>query len=71
MKLEQILDTKRNLVIFPIHADETRLKGIIELSGVSLPMYIDYKNEFNLLSVITNSKTKLICIDKREMEVAN
>jgi hypothetical protein len=71
MKLEQILDTTRNLVIFPIHADETRLKGIIELSGVSLPMYIDYKNEFNLLSVITNSKTKLICIDKRDLEVTN
>jgi len=71
MKLEQILDAKKNLVIFPIHAEESRLKGIIEKSGISLPIFIDYKNEFNLLSVITSNKTKLICIEEKDMEVLN
>jgi hypothetical protein len=71
MNLQQMLDNSKILIIFPIHAQESQLLAILEEEKISLPIYIDINDEFDLFSVITGKKTKLIVVEDKELEVTN
>ncbi len=68
LKVKQILDSKKELVIFPIYANESELRDLIKKNEIDLPVYMDYNDEFNLFSVITGKKTKLIIVEDHELE---
>ena len=71
MKIQQILDNSKYLILFPIHAQESQLLAILEEEKINLPIYIDINDEFDLFSVITGEKTKLITVEDKELEVAD
>jgi hypothetical protein len=68
LKVKQILDSKKELVIFPIYAKESELIALIKKNKIDLPVYMDYNDEFNLFSIISSEKTKLIIVEDHELE---
>lgn len=68
LKIRQILDDKKEMVIFPIFADESELQPIVKSEQLSLPVYIDYNDQFELFSVITGEKNKMLTIEASELE---
>lgn len=69
LKLRKMLDKKEELVIFPIFANEMELKPVVEEARLELPVYVDYHDQFDLFSIITGEKNKLIEIEAPELEM--
>lgn len=70
LKLRQLLDSKKELVIFPIFADESELRPVVKDAKLELPVYVDYNDQFELFSIITGKNNKLITINASELNMA-
>ena len=67
LKLRHVLDSRKTLVVFPIYANESQLSEIIKKEKVNFPIYLDYNDKFDLFSIITSPKEKLIVINREEI----
>jgi hypothetical protein len=67
LKLKRILDKPKTILIFPVYANDAQLLDIIKNEKINFPIYIDYNDEFDLFSIITNPKDKLIVIQPEEV----
>ncbi len=69
LKLRQVLNTGKTLVIFPVFANESQLIELMEKEKVDFPIYLDYNDEFDLFSMITNPRDKFIVIESEDIKV--
>lgn len=67
LKLRQVLNSGKTLVIFPIFANESQLKDIIDKEKINLPIYLDYNDRFDLFSIITSPNDKFIVIENQDI----
>lgn len=68
IKLLEILNREKTIIIFSIFANRFELKSLLEQEQIDLPpVYIDTKDEFLLSGKITNEKENPIIVDGNEL----
>ena len=63
IKLLEILNREKTIIIFSIFANRIELKLLLDQNQIDLPVYIDTKDEFLLSGKITNEKENPIIIN--------
>ncbi len=63
IKLKEILDSNKSVVIFSVLANSFELAPLLEENPVRIPLYLDTKDVFGLFSIITDDRENPIEIE--------
>lgn len=68
IKLKQVFETGKNIIIFSVMANSYKLEPIIRESNLTLPVYLDSTDKFNLFSTITDDRQNPVIIDIQDLK---
>jgi hypothetical protein len=68
IKLKQVFETGKNIIIFSVMANSYELEPIIRESNLTLPVYLDSTDKFNLFSTITDDRQNPVIIDIQDLK---
>jgi hypothetical protein len=69
IKTRQIIDAGEIVLVFSVMADSFELSRVLQEQKISLPVYLDKNDEFDLFSVITDEKNNPVIIEPGEMNL--
>lgn len=68
IKLKQVFETGKSIIIFSVMANRYELGPIIRESNLTLPVYLDSTDKFNLFSTITDDRQSPVIIDIQDLK---
>jgi len=68
IKHREILSDENSIIIFPIYSHQLELSQVLNEYQINFPVFIDYYDSFNLLTIITNKDKNIISIEKKDIE---
>lgn len=70
IKVKQVVEEKKVAIVFSVLANKHELQSLIDFDSLETPVFIDYRDQFDLLSVISDEKKFPIVIDREELKEA-
>jgi len=71
LRIEQIFNRNKSIIIFSVMADTFSLEGLTRAENIDFKIYVDTNDEFDLFSIITDEKKNPIMIDSSEIKGGN
>jgi hypothetical protein len=68
IKVKQVVEEKKIAIVFSVLANTYELQSLIDFTRLDTPVFVDYKDHFELVSVISDEKKFPIVINREELE---